>query len=308
MEIPEEIYHGVRDQSFKNMITNVLKQSNIKDEYISMLLNKKNIKEYENVFTHISADSKNNYEIYEQLGDMTANKFIVWYAYKRFPCLKCVEGVKIVARLRINHGARASFQKIGENLNFWNYISASVEERSRKKKDLLEDCFEAFIGCTEYILDQEYMPGVGYNIVHSILKNIFDKIPMNLSYNKLYDSKTRLKELFDTYQEQIGSWKFIEEQRTKEDTICVSRVYQIPVNSRNKQPIITKSTTERCKTIISPHNDWVEIGYGTSCKKSDAQQCAANAALLNLNRNGYVKEINSDYLIFETAPNQDCWF
>jgi dsRNA-specific ribonuclease len=303
----DEIYYGDRDVSFKNIITNVLKKSNLKSKYLEILLSEDSLTKYSDVFTSSSVDPINNYEIYEQLGDMTANKFIVWYAYERFPCLKTTEGVKIVARLRINYGARASFQKIGEDLDFWDLITATVEERSRKKKDLLEDCFEAFIGCTEMILDTHYMPGVGYNIVYSMLKNIFNKIPMYLSYNKLYDAKTRLKELFDINMTVIGTWKFIEDPRTKEDTICTSRVYQIPTTSQNKNPITVKQPGNDSRTISQPRPDWLCIGEGVSCKKGDAQQKAAQNALNTLYRNGFVKEIHSHYLEFEKAPNQESW-
>ena len=78
--------------------------------------------------------------------------------------------------LRINYGSRQSFSDIADKLNIWDYISADEEERSRKKKDLLEDCLESFIGCTEYILDEKYCQGVGYGIVYNILSKIFDNI------------------------------------------------------------------------------------------------------------------------------------
>jgi len=304
----EEIFYGDRRESFKNIVTNVLKKSNIKSKYIKILTSEESLNKYKDVFTSASVDPINNYEVYEQLGDITANKFIVCYAYKRFPCLKNTEGVKIVARLRINYGARASFQKIGEDLEFWNLISATVEERARKKKDLLEDCFEAFIGCTESIMDEQFMPGVGYNVVYSLLESIFNKIPMYLAYNKLYDAKTRLKELFDTHHNVIGSWKFIEEPRTKEDTTCVSRVYQIPLGSSNKSPMVSTTIVNNDqRTKNSPRADWVCIGEGVSCKKSDAQQKAAQNALNTLHREGFNKEIHPHYLKFEKASNQNAW-
>ena len=39
--------------------------------------------EYAKAFTAASANPDQNYEIFEQLGDVSANKFIVWYAYQR---------------------------------------------------------------------------------------------------------------------------------------------------------------------------------------------------------------------------------
>jgi len=174
------------------------------------------MKSYGQAFTASSADPVNNYERFEQIGDVTANKFIVWYAYKRFPQLNCTDGVKVVARLRINYGSKQFFAPLGESLGFWDYISAQedgkakgMKYRNRQKKDLLEDCIESFIGCTEYLLDQAFRPGVGYGIVYDILSSIFDEIPMSLKYDDLYDPKTRLKQTFDAYS-QLGDWHFID--------------------------------------------------------------------------------------------------
>jgi dsRNA-specific ribonuclease len=207
------IYLAPRDNTFKHFLRNILVTGNIKDRYIDILLNDKNIIQYSNAFTSSSVDKKNNYEIYEQLGDLSANKFIVTYMYKRFPQLYCTEGVKVTARLRINYGSQHTFSRIAEDLNFWNFITMTHEERNnihesrttddqkkRKvatKKSLLEDCFEAFIGVTEKLMDDEFQIGVGYSIVYDILKHIFDKIDISLKYTDLFDAKTRLKEVFD---------------------------------------------------------------------------------------------------------------
>lgn len=73
---------------------------------------------YGNAFTATTANKVDNYERFEQIGDVTANKFIVWYAYRRFPQLDCTDGVKVVARLRINYGAKQFFAPLGEQLDF----------------------------------------------------------------------------------------------------------------------------------------------------------------------------------------------
>ena len=105
----EIVYEWSRGSDFKKVIRDLLVKGKLKPEYIDALTNDENMKEYSKAFTAASADPMNNYEIFEQIGDLTANKFIVWYAYKRFPQLNCPLGVKVVARLRINYGARQSF-------------------------------------------------------------------------------------------------------------------------------------------------------------------------------------------------------
>ena len=289
------VYLGLRDESFKKLIINLLNKGKLKPKYIEALTTTENMKAYNNAFTAASANKDNNYEIFEQIGDVSANKFIVWYAYRRFPQLDCPLGVKVVARLRINYGARQSFAEIGENLGFWPYISADEEERMRKKKDLLEDCVESFIGCTEQLLDKKFRPGVGYAIVYDILANIFDDIPMSLKYENLYDSKTRLKELFDVHKEQLGSWVYID---SRDELLATSTVYQIPAESRNTQPIKIKNGPGKNDYLQKPQSDWSSLGTGKAAKKSDAQQKAAEAGLRFLISHGWVKEIPDEYKFF----------
>ena len=143
-----QFHEGERGSSFKEFLKKMLNKGNIKQKYIKTLLSDKHIKKYSKAFTSPTYDEQNNYENYEQLGDLSINKFIVWYIYKRFPQLNCPLGVKVAARLRINYGATKSLFGIGEKLGFWDYISSSLEYRKTKKKALIEDTVEAFIGCT----------------------------------------------------------------------------------------------------------------------------------------------------------------
>ena len=303
---------GAKKEGFKEMIETILNRANLKEKYISDLLSPENLSKFDKAFTSKSAfpnvwklqndiqdkekcgidtdlekeqlkmelkKAEHNYEIYEQLGDLTINKFIVWYAYRRFPQLECSMGVKVVARLRINYGSRAKFAEIGNSLGFWPYITADEVERNNKMKDLLEDVLEAFIGCVEQILDNKYRPGVGYAIAHDILASIFDEMNISLKYDDLYDAKTRLKELFDHCTKKY-TWRFTE---VKVDLLVTSSVWKIPINTS--------------KDIITPQGDWELIGTGTASKKSDAQQDAAKNALKKLQKT-WSRPLKDEYLYF----------
>lgn len=278
--IQSEIYFGKRGESFKNLIQSLLVKGKLKKKYINLLTDEESMQLYSQAFTSSSADPNRNYEIFEQLGDVSANKFIVWYSYRRFPQLACPLGVKVVARLRINYGAKQSFFKIANDLGFWDYISASVEQRSHRKKDLLEDSLESFCGVTEYILDMRTRPGVGYAIVYDILSSIFDEIDMSLQYSKLYDAKTRLKETFDKFPE-LGKIEYVQE---KQELIVTSTVYRIIKvhTSSNKLAVIQK----------------IKLGSGSASKKIDAQQKAASHSLDILKRTGFFKEAPEEYKYF----------
>lgn len=303
-----EIYQGDRGKPFKDLIRGLLEKGKLKQKYIDVLTNDKNMKFYSQAFTAASANSDVNYEIYEQIGDVSANKFIVWYAYKRFPQLKCPLGVKVVARLRINYGAKQSFASIAENLGFWPFISAqedgldrSAKYRSRHKKDLLEDVLEAFVGCTEQILDDEYRPGVGYAIVYDILSTIFDEIPISLKFEDLIDAKTRMKEIFDAFGQSLGSFQFID---SREEGVspegepfryAVSLLFRVP-SGETKQPV--KKINQQGETVMLPQRSWVLIGKGQGSKKTDAQQRASESGIQTLNRQGYKKEVPVEYKLF----------
>lgn len=187
---------------FEELIKDVLSFALSEDE-INSLITGKTLSLYRMAFTSKTIDKGKNYEMFEQLGDVSIGKFLVNYMYRRFPQLQTSEGVDIVAKLKIKYGSKEQLQSLGEELNFWTFIRASEVERNADKKKLLEDVFEAFIGCTEYVID-DYISaldkinnygGVGYNVVYRILKYLFDEIDISLVYEDLVDAKSRLNEL-----------------------------------------------------------------------------------------------------------------
>jgi dsRNA-specific ribonuclease len=265
------VFNAPRNVVFRKFIYKLLSIGKLKKIYIDLLTNDDSLKEYDNAFTSNTAHSEKNYEVYEQLGDLTANKFIVCYMYNRFPKLKCSKAVKIVARLRINYGSKQTFSKIADELGFWDYISASEEERNTKKKSLLEDSFEAFIGATEYLLDTKIRNGVGYAIVYDILAKIFDNINISLRYEDLFDAKTRIKELFDHYgKDNIGVLKY-EETKNMETKLTTSILYQEHNGKR------------------------VKLAEGIASLKADAQQKSAQVGLTKMKMTGFVKPVDEIY-------------
>lgn len=271
VEVIPGIYFGERGNLFKTKIIEVLKMSGIKEKLITVLTDDSSMEIYSAAFTSELVDEKNNYQVYEQLGDLAANKAMVQYFYKKFPRLSCAEGVKIVARLRINYGSKQSFFQIAKGLGFWNFITAPNELRQHKMKPLLEDSLESFIGATEKILDDRVKMGFGFINVYKILAKIFDGLNISLRYEDLYDSKTRLKELFDMYGNELGLLLYKE---IKTDTIIKSTVYR------------RYGTKE------------IKLGEGSASLKCDAQQKAATEAITKLNNEGYIKTVPEIYSYF----------
>ena len=189
---------GKRGKEFKEFISSLLRRTKLKESNINLLTNSKHIQCYEQAFTHKVIHPIDNYEFFEILGDVTCNKAIVWYLKDRFPFLNNSDGVKVIARLKINLVSKDSFSTWARELGFLDYISFDMETKMKKESDVLEDCLEAFVGTTEYLIDSIFNCG-GYYICQRFIKSILDKQDISLSYDKLYDPVTRLKETFDYY-------------------------------------------------------------------------------------------------------------
>lgn len=282
------IFFGIRGNEFKEFIKGLLSLGKIKKSYIEIITNHDCIKEYEKAFTSEQVDEKNNYQFYEQIGDVAANKFMVYYMYRRFPQLKCHEGVKVAARVKINYCSKESFSKIAEEYDFWNYITAPFTLRENNKKDLLEDVFEAFIGVTEYLIDEKIkyrendIYGVGYASVYRILKTIFDKIEINIKHEELYDAKTRLKEVFDLYRERLGEIKYESVNSTGTETICtISRLDGIKYESLPDGKINFKKYSGIPTKIV--------LATEKAKYKDQAEQLASSVAIKKLENMGFIK-------------------
>lgn len=195
-----------------------LKYTNITDDYINVLLEKKDT--YKICFTAPSQDATQNYELFEFLGDSTINEAIIWYFYYLFPQLHCPGGVKTLSRLKINNSSTESFSAFAETLGFLPYINAAKEELEEPniRAKIMEDVFEAFIGVTKLVLAEKFgYLGVGNQIVYNMIKTLLDQRTFVLDPNELYDTKTRLKELFDRkdVQNRYGLLKYGYEGRPK---------------------------------------------------------------------------------------------
>jgi len=318
------LYEGLRGKDFKDLIISLLKTGKLKDKYIEILTSEKSMETYGFAFTADSlANPEKNYECYEQMGDRAASHFMVSYFFRRFPILECSEGNKVVAKLIINYGAKKSFSSIAAELGFWKFITCPENGNIPKKKyrnthmkELLEDVLEAFLGCTEKLLDEAFRHGVGYAIVYDILSNIFDKISISLEYEDLVDAKSRLKETFDLnwISEEIGEIVYVNtlENKETEDGRIISmhrcKIYRAPPGVSADVPKTPKNIHD---VMINPHPPpwifdlkerryhnpyWELLAEARSVSKSESEQTAAELGIKKLkeigvvNRHGYLKK------------------
>lgn len=266
------MFHGDRSENFTNMLRSLLRRADIIEPIVDLCLSTENLRKFSSAFTSANYDKTHNYEYYEQIGDSTVNKFIVGYMYSRFPQLRTSDGVNIVARLKIKYGSKGQLNQIAEKLGFWPYISTDDDERVKRKKNLLEDVFEAFFGCFEEVLNetiremkQQYYQ-VGYDICYTLLSKIFDELYISIEYEALVDSKTRLKELFDEQRQRLQQLKY-------KDDFCF----------------------ETNMFVSQAFNNKKLLGTGMSHKKKEARERAADKALIALAEQGFVKDVPQQY-------------
>jgi len=265
--------HAARSDRLARFVVDILHFSSLPEKWVRKCVDDEAVALFSNAFTSKSVDARCNYEFFEQLGDASVNKFIVQYMYKRYPHLRVSWGVNVVARLKIKYGSKGQLYQMAEQLDFWQHIRATDEERNKRKKSLLEDVFEAFMGCVEFVLDncaraenKQKCFGFGYFYVFEILTSIFDKIDIPFAYEKLVDSKTRLKELFDENRSSLGALSY-DDFRCRDTGLYISK-------AKNGDSI---------------------VGSGSSTLKKDAQEKASEAALKLLARRGFVKTVPPQY-------------
>ena len=266
------IFKGVRGPKFVFFLRQILSLSNLNEQYFDVLLDKEGILMYERAFSHRTADENNNYEYLEFLGDTTLNKSIAWYLSRRFPQLNCCKGVKVLTRLKINLISKKSFASFAKQLKFWDFVSASEDTRAMKMDKTLEDVFEAFFGATELLIDERIQLGAGYAICYSMIANLLNTRRISLKYEQLFDSKTRLKEIFDHFGSKLGVHKY--------DTQKVDRMHHVKV-------ILCKLQAKQ-----------QVLGEGSAPLKADAQQRASEQAIHTLKNMGFVKMVSDEYKLF----------
>lgn len=281
MQERENIVYGKRGDDFKNLIERIFKMGKIKDKYIEKLVNEENLKLYDIAFTSKEANPDNNYEFYEILGDATLGNFIIHYSARRFPELNNAEGVKILSNIKAEYGKKQFLAEQAEKFNFFEFITATVGEklnplekkRSEKtRKDLLEDTFESFIGVTVYILDNEYMIGVGYAIAYNFLKEIYDTINIKTDFESLQSYITRIKEFYDKpVYKSIGSIIY----ETNKD---ISQIL----------------TTSEVFFVSSINGKRIKLGTATAALKKAASEKAAENAFDYIKKKGWTRDTAFD--------------
>ncbi len=287
MEI-QPIYHGPRGAEFRNIVHAFLKRGGLTQEHIGRLMDDSAMRIWGMVFTARCAHPTENYELYETLGDGVANNALVYYLVRRFPEINCPDGVPVLARLKINLVSKDTFRTLNEqHLGFWPYITAAEDTRQRQQKSLLEDTFEAAMGALVWMVDDRIYQGAGFAIAYNIIESLFNTMTISLSYDELFDAKTRLKEMVDAFKMRGPS--FNGRRLPPIGDIEYRRADRRPDGSHSVSIYRVESRTPKQEALLA-------TAQGT-CQK-DAEQKAADVAVKKLRTMGYVNPPKEAYARF----------
>lgn len=290
--------------AFKKFITGLMKRGRMTDESIQSLLTSSVLEEFKIAFTHPSAGAKKDYQLYEFLGDVVINEFVPFYLRQRFPKIVSVKWITRLKHTLISKKYLAILARqegIDEFAIYGDNPFSDSEGRStigmRKEMEanpdlntnmhylnMLEDIMEAFFGClVTVITDSGKVHGVATEISHNILRSFFGPVDIPNSYEDVFDSVTRLKELYES-RDRGYKWPTKETFRyEKQETPDGAGGVNV------KWLTVVYGWPKGTKTVT--YENRVELARDIAVNKPDSKQNAAKKALEVLATTWGIKEI-----------------
>nr|QBK86641.1 MAG: ribonuclease III [Marseillevirus LCMAC102] len=267
--------------NFKSFIENILRQARIKSTFIKTFTNTKSLGKFRLALTHISYSKSINYNLNKFEGITIVDMIIAEYLQVRFPR---IGSEKWLTNIKHNIVSQGNIAKIAGTLGFPEYVlyGKDMEDSLSKHPNdnteylsMLESAFKAFMGALVKIIDLESCTGVGYAVVYKLISHYLDEISISIECQDVFDSKSRLKELFDKYgwsldQNIITSY----DQETNQQ---ISEIFGYPLGNKHREPNNKRSLAK-------------EVGR----TKKKAQKKAASKALDVLSRLYNIQEIPLD--------------
>ena len=223
------IYIGLRDESFKSLISNIV--GDIPSKYRKVLLSDSSMSYFSTAFTHPNADFHNNYNFLKALGHVSFQKNIVWYLSRK----KIITNDKTKLEKTITEYKIRLIKSLGKITvdNIFDFISvdkkykSNMQGNTEAEEKIIQTTLEAFFGAVELILDREFTIGTGNYIFYDCITKLFDKY-VELEENIEKDPKTKLNELFITHKNILGNPKY--EQVDYKDGVYTINLFQILPN------------------------------------------------------------------------------
>jgi dsRNA-specific ribonuclease len=199
--------HEIDDNELKNFLINLLEyKGNVKRSIAEQILDTQGLKFLKQAFTHPSMLETKNYEFYELLGDVSANKCIMWYIYRRIPSLKNEDNpAMLMTELKKKYVSKKLFSPMCKMLGLnrfirWKELSYMELENIKTvvaDDSMYEDVFESFCGCLEDLIDMRILPSTGIGVIYNIISSLMDDIEIVTDLTELFDPKSQIKELLE---------------------------------------------------------------------------------------------------------------
>lgn len=198
-----------------------------------------------------------SYERLEFLGDSVIHLVLADYLHDRYP----EEQEGFMTRLRTKIESGTTLAQLSKVLGLHEYvvIARNIEQIGGREKNthILEDCFEAFIGCC--FLDGDF----------ELCKKLITKlIEENVDFSTLIHVETNYK---DTLLQWYHKWKWPDPEYGSRGS----------VEKDNKKIFIMYVKGY----MVNPkgEREWVILGEGSGTSKKKGEQEAAKNALIKLN-------------------------
>jgi len=279
---------------------------------IDLFKNKKYYKLFYSLFRSYLVDPINNYEYYEIIGDVSANKCVLEYLLNKYDINKTN-----IQNIKLSYISTTNYAMLSDKLDLYKYFDHKDVTQHLNTAKIKEDLFEAFIGITELILDSEYGIGQGYKYICKIITDILD----NTTLKTLSDAVTILKEILQKINykadyklikitvafiiidqnnqskqlSQIVSDTMKNAKKQLTDNILLGQGIQ-NIDIQNKEQYLKQKNNWKeiifkplkleykvYKVNINDINDQTYLGYGWGKSKGLASINAAKNALNNLN-------------------------
>jgi|LauGreDrversion4_2_1035121.scaffolds.fasta_scaffold278311_2 dsRNA-specific ribonuclease len=205
--IPLAKTYEINDSKLRSyLITLLTKYGNVEQNIVEELFDDDGIRFIKVAFTHPSMFEDKNYEFYEIMGDVTVNKCIVWYIYRRLPEIRNLSNsAMLMTELKKKYISKKSFSPFCKQLGLDQFIrwkSVSYQEGKYIKQvqvddSMREDVFEAFFACLEDLIDSRILMNTGMNVVYNIIASLLDQENIVTDLSELVDPKSQLKEVLE---------------------------------------------------------------------------------------------------------------
>jgi len=203
------------NQEFQDMIKDMLYRSGIPDEKIRNVIRDQQNQVRQNVYDEFAkcfvpekVDKKNNYELYEFMGDSSVNKATISYLFRKLHPLLSAKGslsaVGYMDKIKSAYVSKQFLQSMCEHLGFDEFLYRIIHNpryagllTNLKEEDEKENVVEAFFGCMEIQLDRYVGIYSGYGFISNLIIDILESMDINYEPSVLWQQVILLKETND---------------------------------------------------------------------------------------------------------------